>query len=66
MPGIAATQAARKAIAALRAAHGPLMFVQSGGCCDGSSPMCFPAGGFSLDAGEEIHFVARDNLQEES
>lgn len=24
--------------------HGPLMFHQSGGCCDGSSPMCFPAG----------------------
>jgi uncharacterized protein (DUF779 family) len=26
--------------------HGPLMFHQSGGCCDGSSPMCFPAGEF--------------------
>jgi uncharacterized protein (DUF779 family) len=26
--------------------HGPLMFHQSGGCCDGSSPMCFPAGDF--------------------
>lgn len=24
--------------------HGPLMFHQSGGCCDGSSPMCYPAG----------------------
>ncbi|MCD8540422.1 MAG: DUF779 domain-containing protein, partial [Leadbetterella sp.] len=24
--------------------HGPLMFHQSGGCCDGSSPMCFPEG----------------------
>jgi uncharacterized protein (DUF779 family) len=30
----------------LRARHGPLMFHQSGGCCDGSSPMCFPQGEF--------------------
>jgi uncharacterized protein (DUF779 family) len=30
----------------LRAEHGPLMFHQSGGCCDGSSPMCYPAGDF--------------------
>lgn len=28
------------------ARHGPLMFHQSGGCCDGSSPMCYPAGEF--------------------
>lgn len=26
--------------------HGPLMFHQSGGCCDGSAPMCFPDGDF--------------------
>ncbi|WP_269329883.1 DUF779 domain-containing protein [Kineosporia babensis] len=30
----------------LRAQHGPLMFHQSGGCCDGSSPMCYPLGDF--------------------
>ncbi|WP_372697625.1 DUF779 domain-containing protein [Arthrobacter sp. JSM 101049] len=30
----------------LWARHGPLMFHQSGGCCDGSSPMCFPDGDF--------------------
>ena len=30
----------------LWSAHGPLMFHQSGGCCDGSSPMCYPAGEF--------------------
>jgi uncharacterized protein len=30
----------------LRAEHGPLMFHQSGGCCDGSSPMCYPLGEF--------------------
>lgn len=30
----------------LRAIHGPLMFHQSGGCCDGSAPMCYAAGEF--------------------
>lgn len=36
----------------LRGIHGPLMFHQSGGCCDGSSPTCCPAGEFSCaDAG---------------
>lgn len=30
----------------LERSHGPLMFHQSGGCCDGSSPMCFPVGEF--------------------
>ena len=30
----------------LVAKHGPVMFHQSGGCCDGSSPMCYPAGEF--------------------
>ncbi|WP_186578480.1 DUF779 domain-containing protein [Aquibacillus kalidii] len=28
--------------------HGPLLFHQSGGCCDGSSPMCFPRGEFKI------------------
>jgi uncharacterized protein (DUF779 family) len=104
MSGITATPAARAAIGALRAAHGPLMFVQSAGCCDGSAPMCFArgefllgdsdlllgevegctfhmsardyealnhpslvldvkpgtAGGFSLDAGEGLHFIVHD------
>ncbi|MBS43622.1 MAG: UDP-glucose 4-epimerase [Nocardioides sp.] len=32
----------------LTAEHGPLMFHQSGGCCDGSAPMCFPDGDFLL------------------
>ncbi|MEU3501257.1 DUF779 domain-containing protein [Streptomyces hundungensis] len=33
-------------IRVLSAAHGPLMFHQSGGCCDGSAPMCYPRGEF--------------------
>jgi uncharacterized protein (DUF779 family) len=37
-------------IARLTARHGPLMFHQSGGCCDGSAPMCFPRGEFKVGA----------------
>ena len=40
------TDAAIQLIRTLRAKHGPLMFHQSGGCCDGSSPMCYPRGEF--------------------
>ncbi|MBS1795679.1 MAG: DUF779 domain-containing protein [Acidobacteria bacterium] len=40
------TDEAKKVIETLRAKHGALMFHQSGGCCDGSSPMCYPAGEF--------------------
>ncbi len=43
---VTATQAALDLIARLMRAHGPLMFHQSGGCCDGSAPMCYPAGEF--------------------
>lgn len=34
--------------------HGPVMFHQSGGCCDGSAPMCFPDGEFRL-GGSDVH-----------
>ncbi|MGW2813718.1 DUF779 domain-containing protein [Streptomyces sp. NPDC001415] len=40
------TYAARELIRRLRSMHGPLMFHQSGGCCDGSAPMCYPQGEF--------------------
>ncbi len=43
---VLATTAARELIARLEDKHGPLMFHQSGGCCDGSSPMCYPRGEF--------------------
>ena len=36
--------------------HGPVMFHQSGGCCDGSSPMCFPAGDF-LTSEADVHLA---------
>jgi hypothetical protein len=43
---VAATPEAVDLLRSLRAQHGPLMVHQSGGCCDGSSPMCYPAGDF--------------------
>ena len=47
-PRILSTPAADAVIADLAAAHGPLMFHQSGGCCDGSAPMCYPDGEFRV------------------
>lgn len=41
---VALTPDAVQLLTTLWQRHGPLMFHQSGGCCDGSSPMCFPAG----------------------
>lgn len=40
------TAAAEDLMDRLARKHGPLMFHQSGGCCDGSSPMCYPRGEF--------------------
>ncbi len=45
---VSATPAAIALIEQLRTQHGPLMFHQSGGCCDGSAPMCFALGEFML------------------
>ena len=45
-PRIVATVAAADLLRRLVAAHGPVMMHQSGGCCDGSAPMCYPAGEF--------------------
>jgi len=49
IPGqVLATDAAIELMAKLHGKHGDLMFHQSGGCCDGSSPMCYPRGEFLL------------------
>jgi uncharacterized protein (DUF779 family) len=45
---VALTAAAVELLRKLWMQHGPLMFHQSGGCCDGSSPMCFPSGEFLI------------------
>jgi len=42
------TGEAAELLRSLTEVHGPLMFHQSGGCCDGSSPMCYPDGDFML------------------
>ena len=46
VPRVIATLAGLALIATLRERYGPLLFHQSGGCCDGSSPMCYPLGDF--------------------
>jgi len=43
---VTATQAALTLIESLQAQYGPVLFHQSGGCCDGSSPMCYPLDDF--------------------
>ncbi|WP_405909863.1 DUF779 domain-containing protein [Streptomyces sp. NBC_00828] len=45
-PRVELTPAAAELVRRLRDVHGPLMFHQSGGCCDGSAPMCYPEGEF--------------------
>jgi uncharacterized protein (DUF779 family) len=47
------TSDAEDLLRTLYKAHGPLMFHQSGGCCDGSSPMCYPAGEFRV-GGQDV------------
>ena len=47
---VIATEAALKLIDRLKAEHGALMFHQSGGCCDGSTPMCYPQGELIIGA----------------
>ena len=48
------TPAAAAVIRSLRGTHGPLMFHQSGGCCDGSAPMCYPEGEFRTGASDVL------------
>jgi uncharacterized protein len=47
---VSATDAAVSMIKKIEAMHGPLMFHQSGGCCDGSAPMCYPRNDFKVGA----------------
>ena len=68
---VVVTDAANEVIKTLKAEHGPLMFHQSGGCCDGSSPMCYPLGEFRVGASDvllgRIHgcpfYMARDQFE---
>ena len=51
---VVVTPAAAELIARLRAQHGALLFHQSGGCCDGSAPMCYPQGDFRIGS-RDVH-----------
>jgi len=65
------TEKARAVIDRLREKHGALMFHQSGGCCDGSAPMCFAEGDFLIGSRDvclgEIHgcrfYMASDQFE---
>ena len=46
------SEKALEVLALLKKEHGPLMFHQSGGCCDGSQPMCFEAGDFYIGSSD--------------
>ena len=57
MPEFHRVEVSAEAAALLRVLtvqHGPLMFHQSGGCCDGSAPMCFPVGMFLTGSGDVL------------
>lgn len=54
MERVAVTPAAAELIRSLRGTHGPLMFHQSGGCCDGSSPMCYLEGEFRTGSSDVL------------
>jgi len=48
------TEKAGEVVERLKAQHGALMFHQSGGCCDGSAPMCYPVGDFRVGP-QDVH-----------
>lgn len=52
MPRVVTTEAAAKLIRSLQEKYGPLSFHLSGGCCDGTVPMCFPRGEFHTGAND--------------
>ena len=51
---VTCTPAAVELIGRVRTKHGPVMFHQSGGCCDGSAPMCFPLGDFIVGDADRL------------
>lgn len=52
IPRVLITDAATEIVARLQKEHGDLMFHQSGGCCDGSQPMCFEKGEFKVGSSD--------------
>jgi uncharacterized protein (DUF779 family) len=65
IPRVELTPVAAALVRRLRAVHGPLMFHQSGGCCDGSAPMCYPEGEFRTgDSDVLLAELAVDGVEE--
>jgi uncharacterized protein (DUF779 family) len=70
-PQVIRTEAAARLMEKLAGQHGPLMFHQSGGCCDGSSPMCYPRGEFFVgdsdvllaELGETPFYMSRSQFE---
>lgn len=68
---ISATEAALELVAEIQAQYGDLMFHQSGGCCDGSAPMCFERGEFKVgesdvllgDVAGHPFYMSRDQFE---
>ncbi|MBM7095000.1 DUF779 domain-containing protein [Bacillus sp. H-16] len=68
---VTATDDALELIEKLKDKFGPLMFHQSGGCCDGSSPMCYPDGEFRVgqsdvklgEIGGSSFFISKDQYE---
>lgn len=68
---VVATDAALDLIEKLKGIHGPLMFHQSGGCCDGSAPMCYEDGEFKVGGsdillgkiGDSPFYIAKDQYE---
>lgn len=68
---VSVTEKAKEVIDQLREKHGELMFHQSGGCCDGSAPMCYQKGDFITGSSDvrlgEIHgcdfFMSKDQFE---
>ena len=71
IPRVKITDNAKSIIDQLREKNGELMFHQSGGCCDGSSPMCYPKGEFLVGTVDvwlgEIHgcdfYMSKDQFE---
>ncbi|WP_096439267.1 DUF779 domain-containing protein [Alteribacter populi] len=68
---VIATESTLELIEKLKSRHGPLMFHQSGGCCDGSSPMCYPDGEFRIgqsdvklgEIGDSPFYMSKDQYE---
>ncbi len=54
LPRVVATEAALELIREIRSDHPDILFHQSGGCCDGSAPMCFPVSDFLISEGDVL------------